>query len=345
MRTDLGGDDGVVHVVNDSGAAHAEAVEHAGQQCAEDTAHAVDAEHVQRIVRTQQFLQAGHTPEADHAGQCADDQPAADTDPATSRGDGNQACHCTGSRTQQAGLALQHPFRAHPGQHCGSSRDQGVGEGQSCSATRFQRGAGVETEPAHPQQGRADHGHHQIVRCHGFFAITDALAHHECTDQACDGGVDVHHRTTREVQRTFLEQPAGGCCCSSGSISIGVGIRTRPEPDHVCNRQVSEGEPQGRKQQHGSELHAFSKSTHNQSHGDGGESGLEGDESKLLDDNALAESGGIGDSAGYRIKDAFQQHTVETADERVARGERQRVTVNRPQHGDQREDAEHLHEH
>jgi hypothetical protein len=55
----------------------------------------------------------------------------------------------------------------------------------------------------------------------------------------------------------------------------GVGVRTHPEPDHVGDRQVAEGEPQHHEQQHGGELDALGKGADDQAAGDGGEGGLE----------------------------------------------------------------------
>ena len=67
--------------------------EHAGQQRTQNAAHAVHAEHVQRVVGAQHLLQAVDAPQADHAGQQADDQRTADPDKTACRGDGHQAGH------------------------------------------------------------------------------------------------------------------------------------------------------------------------------------------------------------------------------------------------------------
>jgi len=110
------------------------------------------------------------------------------------------------------------------------------------------------------------------------------------------------------------------------------------------DRQVGESEPQRREQQHGSELHALGESADDQRHGDGGESSLKCDEDELGDNHAFAEGRRIGHTARGRIEDAFQEQPVKAADERIALGERQRIAVDRPKHGNQRENAEHLHQ-
>ena len=62
--------------------------------------------------------------------------------------------------------------------------------GHAGISARRERGAGVEAEPAHPQQRRADHCQDQIMRWHRFFGVAYALAEHERGDQAADAGVD-----------------------------------------------------------------------------------------------------------------------------------------------------------
>jgi hypothetical protein len=85
--------------------------------------------------------------------------------------------------------------------------------------------AGVEAEPAHPQQRGTHHGQRQAVRRHGFLAVADALAHQVGTHQTGHTGVDVHHGAAGEVQRAVLGQQAAA-------------------PHHVRHGQVAEGEPQ-----------------------------------------------------------------------------------------------------
>ena len=52
--------DGVGHVVVDAGAAERRGAEHGRQQCADDSADAVDAEHVERIVVADEFQEEGN---------------------------------------------------------------------------------------------------------------------------------------------------------------------------------------------------------------------------------------------------------------------------------------------
>ena len=67
-----------------------------------------------------------------------------------------------------------------------------------------QRRAGVEAEPAEPQQAGADHDQRQVVRAHRVAAEAAALAEHQGERQARGTGVDVHRGATGEVDRLEL---------------------------------------------------------------------------------------------------------------------------------------------
>ena len=271
------------------------------------------AEHVRGVIRAQQALQATDAPDAQHAGDGTDGDGAKRTHQTRRRGDANQARDRTRGHAQGGRLALGDFLGERPGQD-GSRRGQhGVDEGQ-CRATRgFQVGAGVEAEPAHPQQHRADVGEGDVVRLQCLAAITDALADEVRAHQACDTGIDVHYRTACEIQRAQFEQIATAC------------------PDHVRQRQVAEGEPQHREQQYRGQLGAFGESTDDQRTGDAGEGGLEHDE------HVFRQLEAIGERVSQRVHgDPFQEHLVQSADPRVAAGECQAVTVGDPQDDQQR---------
>src|ERR1700730_8635220 len=66
----------------------------------------------------------------------------------------------------------------------------GVHEGEGGGAVRFERRAGVEAEPAKPQERGTDHGHGQAVRCHRLLAKSNALAEHKRGHQPGNARVD-----------------------------------------------------------------------------------------------------------------------------------------------------------
>ncbi len=200
---------------------------------------------------------------------------------------------------------------------CAGGHD-GIDEGQTGNTVGSTCRAGVEAEPAHPQQRCAHHGQSQVVGRQRFAAKAQALAQHIGAHQTGHTGVDVHNGAAGKVQRAVLAQQTTA-------------------PDHVGNRQVAQREPQHRKDHHGSKLDALGKGTDDQRHGDGGERGLERDE------HILRHSG---HRTRERIRgDAHQEHLAEVAKEVAFAGEGQRVAVDGPQHGDQRKDREHLGQH
>ncbi|MCY1294157.1 hypothetical protein D9M70_434400 [compost metagenome] len=218
------------------------------------------------------------------------------------------------------------PLGEHPAQCGGGGGDLGDQHGHAGGAVGGGRGAGVEAEPAHPQQGGADQGVAEVVRRHGDVRVTLALAQHQAGHQAGDTGVDVHHGATGEVEHAPVPHQ-----------------RAVAAPHHVRDRRVDQGEPHCGEDQHGGELHALGEGTDDQRRGDDGEGHLEGDE------HAFREGGG---QAVHR--QAAEEGLVESADEGAEVGdallhpggiEGQAVAVGDPEDADQRGDGEALHHH
>ena len=336
-------------VVDEARSAERRRVEHAGQQRTEDAAHGMHAEHVQRVIGLQPALELVDAPQAYQAGGGADHERAGNADVARGRGNRHQAGDRAGSGAQHRGLALEQPFAERPRQHRTGGRQEGVHEGQHGAVAGLERGAGVEPEPAHPQQRGADHGQRQVVRRHVLLAAADALADQVGAHQAGDTGVDVHHRAAGEVERTPLPEQTGLGVLRIHHVGGGVRIRARPEPDHVRDRNVGEGEPQHHEHQHRRKLHPFGERTQDQGAGDGREGGLEGDEGELGDRRVLAEGGRHRELALDGVERTLQEQPVPSAEEgaqfAAAFREREAVAVDGPQHRDQRKDHEHLHQH
>src|SRR5207253_10879658 len=96
------------------------------------------------------------------------------------------------------------------------------------------RAAGVEAEPAEPEERRAQDGHRRIVRVHRLAAEADAPAKDERGDERRDATRDVHDGAAREVERTELAEPAAA-------------------PDPVRDRVVDERGPEQREDDEGLE--------------------------------------------------------------------------------------------
>ena len=193
---------------------------------------------------------------------------------------------------------------------------------------------------------------------HRFLAVADTLADHDRANQAGDAGVDVHDRTTGEVEGALLDEPACagidfvelGLSRSLGSV-VGRGgkclrgggdvIRSSRCPYPMRDREVDEGHPQEDEHHHGRELHALGEGTDDQRGRDHCEGHLEHHVGEFRDDDAVREGRDI------RIRaNALQEDLAEPADvggEAAARvTERDRIAVDNPHDADQRNDGHYL---
>ncbi|MHC2482419.1 hypothetical protein ACVIKP_004210 [Rhizobium leguminosarum] len=222
----------------------------------------------------------------------------------------------------------------HPGHSGGSRCDEGVDKGKRGIGIGFEVGAGVEAEPADPEQRGADHGQRHRVRSHDFLLIARALAEHDGADEARNTGIDVNDRAAGEVDCAIGEDQAG---------RRSVGARTAPEPDHVCHREVDEGNPEHDEEHDGRELDAFGECADDQAGRDAGEGHLEHDEGVFRNGDALRE--GLGER---RRVNAGQERLGEAADEAVQRaavGEGERIAIGHPDQRHDGRDHEDLHQH
>ena len=69
-----------------------------------------------------------------------------------------------------------------------------------------QRAAGVEAEPADPQQRRADRRVRQIVRRHRLAAEAQPFADQQRTDQRRNARADMHDRSAGEIERAAAKR-------------------------------------------------------------------------------------------------------------------------------------------
>ena len=106
------------------------------------------------------------------------------------------------------GLPRVDPLREHPGQRRRRGGELGDGHRHAGIAAGADCRAGIEAEPADPQQRGADHRVDQVVRRHVLGAEALALAEHQGADQAGDAGVDVHHGAAGEVEHAPVAEEA-----------------------------------------------------------------------------------------------------------------------------------------
>jgi hypothetical protein len=111
----------------------------------------------------------------------------------------------------------------------------------------FEDGGGkIETEPPHPENGRANHGQRHAMRAQRVGAKTLALANHDARHQTGNAGVDMNNRAPGKVHHT----PVGEQCAVTA-------------PGHVADGQIGKREPKDAEDQHGAEFHPFSERSHN----------------------------------------------------------------------------------
>ena len=71
-----------------------------------------------------------------------------------------------------------------------------------------QRAAGVEAEPAEPQQAGAEHREGNVVRQDRVTAVILARTDHHRRDQRGRCGIDVHHGAAGEIERAHRGEKA-----------------------------------------------------------------------------------------------------------------------------------------
>src|SRR5699024_4663763 len=108
----------------------------------------------------------------------------------------------------------------------------GVHKGHRGALVRTEGRAGVEAEPAEPQQSGAEHDEWKAVRPHRVTPPPDPPAEDDGEGEAGGTGVDVDRRTTGEVEHAPAREPA---CAVAGAVT--------EREDPVRDREVHEGDP------------------------------------------------------------------------------------------------------
>ena len=136
------------------------------------------------VVIAERLLDVHRREIADGTRGDADDQRPHRIDEARRRGDGHETSHRARDDAENAGLLGDHPFGEHPGERGRGRGDLRRGHGHAGIDVGGHRRAGIEAEPADPQQRGADHDEYEVVRRHVLRAEPDALAQHEAGDEA-----------------------------------------------------------------------------------------------------------------------------------------------------------------
>ena len=214
------------------------------------------AERVQAVVIAKARLHLGHHPVTHRPGHQPDQQRCAGQHKPARRRNRHQPGHRAGNRPQHRRLARSHPFQPQPYQR-----------GAACSGLRRHHRhrrppagtpgrAGIEAQPAHPQQRRPGDGITKVMRRKIIPPIAQPPAQHQGAHQPGHAGIDLHHRAAGEIGHAQRVQPA----------------QRRPGP--MRNRRVDHQRPQRHQQQQRGELHPVGKRAGHHRRGNDGEGHL-----------------------------------------------------------------------
>src|SRR5262249_32750339 len=92
-----------------------------------------------------------------------------------------------------------------------------------------QSAAGIEAEPANPEQASANKTDHKTMRFHAVPRVSNPLSQVQSTNQCRDPRGDVNHRAAREIETWD---------CTPGSVK-----QSALAPDHMRHREIHDKRP------------------------------------------------------------------------------------------------------
>ena len=129
-------------------------------------------------------------------------------DESGSRCDGDEADDYGGGRADRGRPALACVVEDRPHDERSHRGEEGRDEREAGDWARRERAAGVEAEPAEPEQAGTEQRERHVVRQQRRARIVAALAHDDRGHQRGDAGVHVDDRAAREIERAHVGQPA-----------------------------------------------------------------------------------------------------------------------------------------
>ena len=255
--------------------------EEAEVERSDETADEVDAHDVERVVEAELELQLDREG-ADGTGDEAEHDGPDRVQRCAGRGDRDETGDGTGCGADRGGLAVLDLLDDEPGEQRGGGSGDRVDEGDRGDAVGGELGAGVEAEPAEPQQTGAEQHERRVVRNVRALLEADALAEHERERECGSTGVDVHRGSTGEVDDADAEdvlQTVGQPAAVGERAVLGEAEVEDPARD----REVDDRRPDAGEDQPGAELGAVGDRTGDQRDGDDREGRLEGGERERRD--------------------------------------------------------------
>ena len=258
----------------------------AGCDSAPGAADAVNAESVEGIIIAEFLFYNSDCKVAYSAADETDDDSGHRSYEACCRSDCYKAGNTAGCCTEDGRFAVMEPFNYYPGNSCHSGSSLSRYESVGSQSVGAKCGAGVEAEPAEPQESCTEDYHRKVVRNHGNFAVAASLAEQDADGEAGYTGEDVNYEAAGEVKSTELCEEAAA-------------------PYPVCHGVVDEDSPEENEHAECAEFHAFCKCTGDERRSDYGEHALECNECQFRD----------GAVAHDLHADTGQAELVEAADE------------------------------
>ena len=172
-------------------------------------------------------------------------------------------------------------------------------KGMSGQSVRRQRTAGIEAEPAEPEQASAENGHGQIVGSHRSLAEADASAERMGAGEGRRRRGHVDDRTSGKVNRAKTGHPAAA-------------------PDPVSHGAIGEGHPQRREQQHGRKTDALRIGSGNERYGKSREHALKNHEYGVRQIGCRAVGFFSYAEKKYMIEAAYKSGDVSAKSQRIA---------------------------
>src|SRR6185437_9353393 len=260
---------------------------------------------------------------AEDSGDGSYDEGGHGLDEAGGGGDGDESGDGSGDCAEGGGLAAMNPLGGRPGEGGGGGGEVGVNKGAGGQRAGAELAAGVEAEPANPDEAGSDEAEDDRVGRHGLSGIADALAEIEGADQSGDSRSDVDDGAAGEVE--------------AGEASAeGRAEQAAFAPDHVGHGRVDDDGPEGEENSHGAELHALGEGSHDERRGNDGEH-------QLVDHEGLEGDGG-GVVGVRRQADRVEKQMVQAADEGGSGVKREAVGEDGPENGDDGHHGDALHE-
>lgn len=186
--------------------------EEASEEVADEAANTVDGEDIERIVNVEKVLDLGGEVTGDGTNNTEDDsRPGWDESSCWS--DGNETSDGTGAESDSGPLAVESVIHEGPCDTTGGSCSVCDEAGHDGADVGSESGAAVESEPANPQEHRAEDDVSNVVRTvweSRSRAVSRALAEHDRVREGSSTRRDMDGSSASEVETTHEEGPAVG---------------------------------------------------------------------------------------------------------------------------------------